>query len=100
MSVYGKNEGYRYEMVSNVLAEIPPPAPIVKMGEKEEIIRSPKNGARSELYLERYQGGVLLSRKRIRVDEYRPIQGIIGKKVSETTNKMHSNACLFQRKMV
>ena len=100
VSVYGKNEGYRYEMISNLLAEIPPPAPIVKTGEKEEIIRSPKNGARSELYLECYQGGALLSRKRIRVDEYRPIQGIIGKKVSETTNKMRSNACLFQRKMV
>ena len=95
VTFYGKNEGDRYEMVSNLLAEIPPPAPIVKRGDKEEIIRAPKNGARSELYLERYRGGALVSRKRIRVDEYRPIQGIISKKVSETTNKMSSNACLF-----
>ena len=43
VALYGKNEGDRYEMISNLLAEIPPPAPIVKVGEKEGIIRSPKN---------------------------------------------------------
>ena len=95
VAFYGKNVGDRYEMSSRVLAEIPPPAPIVKMGDKEDIIRSPKNGVRSELYLEHYRNGALLSRKRVRVDEYRPIQGIIAKKVAETTNKMSSNACLF-----
>lgn len=95
VAFYGKNEGDRYEMISHTLEEIAPPAPIVKKGDREEIIRSPKNGVRSELYLERYQNGVLVSRKRIRVDEYRPIQGIIAKKVAETTNKMLSNACLF-----
>lgn len=95
VTFYGKNEGDRYEMISHTLGEIAPPAPIVKVGEREEIIRSPKNGVRSELYLERYQNSVLVSRKRIRVDEYRPIQGIIAKKVAETTNKMLSNACLF-----
>ena len=100
VSVYGRNEGDRYEMISRTIEEIPPPAPIVKMGEKEEIIRSPKNGVRSELYLERYRGNVLLSRKRIRVDEYRPTQGIIAKKVVETTNKMVFNACLFQEKLL
>ena len=100
VSVYGKNEGDRYEMISHTLGEIPPPAPIIKHGEKEEIIRSPKNGVRSELYLERYRGGVLLFRKRIRVDEYRPIQGIIAKKVAETTNKMSSNACVFRKKLL
>lgn len=100
VSVYGRNEGDRYEMISHTLGEIPPPAPIIKIGEKEEIIRSPQNGVRSEMYLERYRGGVLLSRKRIRVDEYRPIQGIIAKKVAETTNKMSSNACLFREKLL
>ena len=100
VSVYGKNEGDRYEMISHTLEEIPPPAPIIKHGEREEIIRSPKNGVRSELYLERYRGGVLLFRKRIRVDEYRPIQGIIAKKVAETTNKMSFNACLFRKKLL
>lgn len=80
VSFYGKNEGDRYEVISNVLAEIPPPAPIVKVGETDEILRSPKNGVKSEMYLERYRGGTLLSRKRMRVDEYRPIQGIIAKK--------------------
>ncbi len=80
----GKKDGYRYEIVSQVLSEIPPPAPIIKQGEKEEILRSPKNGVKSEAYLERYLGEQLLSRKRLRVDEYRPVQGIIVKKIGNT----------------
>ena len=82
ITFYGKNEGYRYEIISNILSEIPPPAPIVKEGKTDEIIRSPKNGVKSEMYLERYQGDALLSRKRMRVDEYRPIQGIVAKKIA------------------
>ncbi len=92
---YGKNEGYRYEIISNILQEIPPPAPIVKEGEENGIIRSPKNGVKSEMYLECYKGESLLFRKRIRTDEYRPIQGIIVKKVEDATKKMSSNACVF-----
>ncbi len=84
---YGKNEGYRYEITSQVLGEISPPEPIVKEGEKDEIIRSPQNGLKSEAYLECYKGESLLFRKRLRTDEYRPIQGILGKKsVKETKN--------------
>ena len=84
---YGKNEGYRYEITSHILGEIPPPEPIVKEGEREEIIRSPQNGIKSEAYLECYKGTSLLFRKRLRVDEYHPIQGILGKKiVKETKN--------------
>ena len=80
----GKKDAYRYEIVSQVLSETPPPAPIIKAGEKEEILRSPKNGVKSEAYLERYAGDKLLSRKRIRTDEYRPVQGIIVKKITNT----------------
>ncbi len=83
---FGKNEGYRYEIISNILSEISPPEPIVKEGEVDEIIRSPKNGVKSEAFLEGYKGDALLFRKRIRTDEYRPIQGIIGKKVVNRTN--------------
>ncbi len=86
IAFFGKNEGYRYEITSNILAEIPPPEPIVKEGERDEIIRSPKNGVKSEAFLECYQGERLLFKKRLRTDEYRPIQGIIGKKVVNTTN--------------
>ena len=100
VTVYGKNEGYRYELVSRFLGEIPPPLPIVKTGEEEGVIREEKAGAKSELYVERYKGATLLERKRVRVDEYRPIQGIIVKKVGDTTNKIPSNACLFLRKML
>lgn len=95
VTFYGKNEGDRYEIISNILGEVPPPAPIVKEGDKDEIIRSPKNGVKSEMYLERYKGEALISRKRMRTDEYRPIQGIIAKKVTQPTNKMPFNACLF-----
>ncbi len=77
----GKKDAYRYEISSQILREIPPPAPIVKEGEKEEILRSPKNGVKSEAYLERYVGDKLVSRKRLRTDEYHPVQGIIVKKI-------------------
>lgn len=100
VTVYGKNEGYRYELVSRFLEEIPPPLPIVKTGEEEGVLRAEKAGVKSELYVEKYKGNVLLERKRVRVDEYRPIQGIIVKKIGDTTNKMPSNACLFLRKML
>ncbi len=86
VAFFGKNEGYRYELSSNILAEIPPPEPIVKEGDKDEIIRSPKNGVRSEAYLECYRGEQLLFRKRLRVDEYRPIQAIVAKKIANTPN--------------
>ncbi len=92
---FGKNEGDRYEITSQILGEIPPPEPIVKEGAKDEIIRSPKNGVKSEAYLERYHGGQLLFRKLLRTDEYRPIQGIIGKKIQNPTNKSALSTCIF-----
>ena len=100
IAFYGKNDGYRYEMSSKIIAEIPPPAPIVKWGEREEILRAEKNGIRSEMYLEKYQGKTLLSRKRMRVDEYAPVQGIIVKKNENTPRKTPSNVCLFFEKML
>ena len=86
IAFFGVNEGDRYEITTNILGEIPPPPPIVKTGDTEEILRSPKNGIKSEAYLERYHGEKLLSRKRLRTDEYRPTQGIIAKKIDEQTN--------------
>ncbi len=82
VAFFGKNEGYRYEIISNVLGEIPPPDPIVKEGERDEILRSPKNGLRSEAYLEKYKGEQLLFRKKLRTDEYRPTQAILSKQKS------------------
>ena len=100
VAFFGKNEGDRYEIVSETLGEIPPPPPIVKEGDREEILRSPKNGVKSQAFIERYRGETLLSRKRLRIDEYRPQQGIIVKKITDTTNKIASNDCLFYEKMV
>ena len=86
ISFLGKSDGCRYELISKVLESLPPPAPILKIGDKDEILRSPKNGVKSEMYLECYKGGSLLYKKRMRTDEYRPIQGIIAKKIEDTTN--------------
>ncbi len=86
ISFYGKDDGDRYEIISKTIASLPPPQPIVKAGEKEEILREEKWGVQSEAYIERYKKGVLLSRKRLRKDEYRPVQAIVAKKIEETTN--------------
>ena len=86
VSFTGKKDGYRYEIVSETLGEIAPPPPIVKEGEEEKIVRSPKNGIKSEAYLECYEGDALVSRKRLRIDEYRAVQGIIVKKIGNTTD--------------
>ena len=86
ISFYVKDDGDRYEIISKTLASLPPPLPIIKTGDREEILREEKWGARSEAYIERYKGGVLLSRKRLRKDEYQPVQGIIAKKVEKATN--------------
>ena len=84
---YGKRMSFRYEIVTKILEETEPPPDIVKDGEKEEILRLSQKGIKSEMYLECYQGERLLSSKRMRVDEYRPIQGIIVKKIANVTNK-------------
>ena len=78
---YGEAKVDRLEIVSQALAEIAPPPPVVKEGEKEEILRAPKNGLKSQAYLERYKGERLISRKLLRTDEYRPIQAVVVKKI-------------------
>ncbi len=97
---FGKKQNVRYEIVSQILEEIAPPPDIVKEGEREEVLRFPQKGIESEMYLECYQGERLLSRKRLRRDIYRPIQGIIVKKNANATNKMRSNDCVFFGKML
>ncbi|MBR2022958.1 MAG: VanW family protein [Clostridia bacterium] len=77
----GQGKGYEYAVVSHVLEETPPPAPIVKDGEEDGVLRAEKNGLKSEAYFETYKNGVLLSRKRLRKDVYLPIQGIVVKKI-------------------
>ena len=83
---YGETKVDRLEIVSQALAEISPPPPVVKEGEKEEILRAPKNGLKSQAFLERYRGERLISRKLLRTDEYRPIQAVIVKKIENPLN--------------
>ena len=85
---YGAELSVRYEISTRVLEEISPPPDIVKEGEEEKILRNSQPGVKSEMYLECYRGKRLLSRKCLRRDEYRPIQGIIVKKNANATNKM------------
>ena len=100
VSIFGKDAGYRYAIKEKTTGEIPPPTPIVKAGEKDGVLREERAGVKSEAYLECYKNGALLFRKRLRSDEYRALQGIIVKKVADTTKKMSSNACFFLRKML
>ena len=76
VSVFGKDDGGRYEIISNILQELPPPEPIIKIGDEEKVLRAEKKGLKSESYLEKYQHGVLVQRKRMRKDFYAPVQGI------------------------
>ena len=100
ITFYGKPNGESYQLVSRLIEEVAPPAPIVKEGEEDGVLREEKQGAKSELYLERYKNGKLLSRKRLRKDEYRPIQGIIVKKVDFSARKTLSSSCFFYEKML
>lgn len=86
IAFWGKNDGYRYELSSNILETVPPPPPIVKTGDKDGVLREAKDGVKSEMYLECYKGGSLLYKKRMRRDEYRGIQAIIAKKIEDRTN--------------
>ncbi len=92
VTVYGlKSPSERkieYKIFSRVVEEIPPPEPEVREGEKEEILRKAKNGIKSELYLERYEKGVLVSRKLLRKDDYLAVREIIVKKIEDTPKKM------------
>ena len=81
VSFYSECKIDKYALVSIKTGEFPPPPPVIKAGEKEETIRQERTGTKSELYLERYKKGKLISRKRLRIDEYRPTQGIIVKKI-------------------
>lgn len=102
VNVYGAKKTDEYKIVAIVTGEIDPPAPL----EKEETPQTPvqpreeRKGIKSEAYLERYKGGALVSRKKLREDTYAPVQGIIVKKIDDTTKKIPSNACLFFSKML
>ena len=87
IAFFGKKDGGRYAIVAKILEEIPAPPPIIKASESEEkILRKGQAGIRSEAYLERYEKGCLVSRRRLRTDTYQPIQEILAKKNQEGVN--------------
>ena len=88
MTAYGKKDAFKREIECKELEKTPPPPPEIKSGEKDEIVRYGKEGVKSEAYLKTYQNGVLVSTKRLRVDCYLPIRGIIIKKTEKPTKKL------------
>lgn len=82
----GRRLAKTYKIVSVVVGEIPPPAPIVKEGKEDGVLREGKSGVKSEAYLETYQNGKLVVRKRLREDVYRPTQGVVVKKTENPHN--------------
>lgn len=88
VGVYGKPSGKEYKIVSKIVKTTPPPAPEEKAGDEEGVLRSEKEGVLSEAYLETYEKGVLIAKKRLRVDEYAPVRGVVVKKVVKATKKM------------
>ncbi len=86
MRFSGRKTGLRYQIVSQTLGEVPPPEPIVKAGEEDGVLREGRSGLKSEAYLETYKGDKLVERKRLRKDVYRPIQGIVVKKMENPSH--------------
>ena len=78
IAFYGREEGYRYELISQTLGEIEPPPPVEKTGNYEGVIREGKPGLKSTAYLETYKNGKLIRREKLRTDTYAPIRGIVG----------------------
>lgn len=80
MTIYGRDEGYRYELKSEKVGEIPPPEPLEKEWDSDCVIREGRAGILSEAYLETYRYGRLIERKKVREDGYAPVRGIVGRK--------------------
>lgn len=74
--VYGRDEGISYAIVSEKIAEIPPPAPKV---DETAPPRTGRAGLKSAAYLETYRFGKLVNRKKLRSDTYAPLRGVVGK---------------------
>ena len=84
--IYGKNYGYTFETESICLLTLPPPPPQIIEGEEDRILRSGKNGLKSESYLTCYRHGKRIKSVRIRRDTYAFVQGIEQKKPAVEEN--------------
>ncbi len=69
-SVYGKSDGWNYSFQSSIVATLSPPEP--EYGAEVEI--TARDGARSEGYLIKQRGGVII-KQLIRKDTYAPLRG-------------------------
>lgn len=85
---YGKKKTSDYKISSVITGELPPPEPIEKEAGEGVKEREGRKGFTSEAYLERYEKGLLVSRKKLRTDSYAPQRGVVVKKNADTTKKM------------
>ena len=79
VEIYGEKTDITYERRSVVVETIAPPAPQVREGEAECVLRAEKQGLRSEGYLVRLKDGKEIGSVCLRRDRYAPVQGIIQK---------------------
>ena len=73
---YGKASDVIYERKSIVTEVLLPPEPQILEGEADAVVRSEKNGLKSEGYLIIREKGKPERQVRIRKDKYAPVQGI------------------------
>lgn len=75
VTVRGAKTGLTYAIESKTLAYLPPEPP--EETTESALVREGRDGLKSEAYLKTYQGGSLISVKRLRADAYAPVRGKI-----------------------
>ena len=89
-AVYGTPTSKTYSIESRTLEELPIPPPKTVQGSVDEVVRIGQSGWKSESYLKTYDHGVLVSIRRLRSDEYAPLQGLVRKKDEKFEKTMGS----------
>ena len=73
---------YTYARISEIIEKISPQDPIkvgtsdLLVGEEKVLVYS-KDGIKSRGYLEKYKNGILIDKRLLTVDYYKPLQGEI-----------------------
>lgn len=77
VSFFGRGDGFSYSTESRVTGIVPQPEAKVVDGEEELVLRSGRDGLRSEGYLIRTRRGRVKKAVRIRRDVYFPVQAVL-----------------------
>ena len=95
-SIYGVKNEYTYKTSYEIIEKIQPEEPERVESEDENITEErflvyPKFGAKSEGFLEIYEGERLIERKKLSTDKYKPLRGVIAYPKSQKINCYLSN---------